>query len=238
MPPEGVSLRNHQDILSFEEIAAVAEAAVALGMDKIRITGGEPLVRREILTLVGMLGQIRGISDYAMTTNGVYLARFAVALKQAGLHRLNISLDTLDPERYRRITRGGELARVLDGIETAQNAGFQTIKLNCVIGTSPDEPDALSVAAFGREKGLEVRFIRRMDISNGHFWPVIGGDGGNCQICNRLRLSSDGKIFPCLFSDLAYSIRELGIETALLRAIENKPASGTRSEKKFYKIGG
>lgn len=238
MPAEGVRLLRHQDILSFEEISAVTRQAVELGVTKVRLTGGEPLVRRDIMTLVAMLGQIEGIQDYAMTTNGILLPEYAADLRAAGIQRLNISLDTLDPARYRAITRNGEVDHVVAGIEAALQVGFQKIKLNCVIDQSTDEPDAQAVAAFGRERGLEVRFIRQMDMAQGRFWRVIGGDGGHCATCNRLRLSSDGKIFPCLFSDQAYDVRELGIEEALRRAVEEKPESGHKSNNRFYRIGG
>jgi cyclic pyranopterin phosphate synthase len=238
MPAEGVKLLQHDDILSFEEIAALTRQAVALGVDKVRLTGGEPLVRRDILTLVEMLGQIKGIQDYAMTTNGILLPDCASDLKTAGIQRLNISLDTLNPMRYQAITRSGRVENVLAGIEAALQVGFQEIKLNCVVDESPDEPDARAVAAFGKERGLEVRFIRQMDMAQGQFWRVVGGDGGHCVTCNRLRLSSDGKIYPCLFSDQAYDIRELGVEKALYLAVAGKPESGHKSNNRFYRIGG
>jgi cyclic pyranopterin phosphate synthase len=176
-------------ILSFEEIEALARGALNLGIDKLRLTGGEPLVRRGIVKLVAMLGRIQGIKDFAMTTNGVLLADFAADLRLAGLGRLNISLDTLDPDRFREISRGGDLSRVLAGIDAAILAGFQRIKLNCVVESSREEADAQQVAAFGRERGFDVRFIRRMDLQEGHFWPVYGGEGGHCNRCNRLRIS-------------------------------------------------
>lgn len=238
MPAEGVKLLRHEDILSFEEITALTRQAVALGVDKVRLTGGEPLVRRDIITLVAMLGQIKGIRDYAMTTNGILLPEYAADLRAAGIQRLNISLDTLNPMRYQAITRSGRVGHVLAGIEAALQVGFAKIKLNCVVDASPDEPDAQAVAAYGQERGLEVRFIRRMDMAAGRFWRVFGGDGGHCVTCNRLRLSSDGKIFPCLFSDQAYDIRELGVEQALRLAVAGKPESGHKSSNRFYRIGG
>ena len=142
MPAEGVPLARHEDILSFEEIAEVTRTAVEMGVDKVRITGGEPLVRRGITRLVEMLAGIGGIRDLAMTTNGVLLAEFAAGLKQAGLGRTNVSLDTVDPQRYRRITRGGELTRALAGIDAAAAAGLTPVKLNCVVEESSCEPDA------------------------------------------------------------------------------------------------
>jgi len=239
MPEEGVTLAPRENILSFEEIFEVTKTAVEMGIDKVRITGGEPLVRHGITTLVAMLARIDGIKDLAMTTNGLLLSEYAQGLAAAGLHRVNISLDTLDPERYRRITRGGELKRVLAGIEAAKSAGLDPIKLNCVVHQSSHEPDAKAVARFAQANGLQVRFIRRMDIAGGEFWPVEGGTGGDCKICNRLRLSSEGMVRPCLFSDLAFSVRELGAEEAIERAVRAKPESGKASlVNTFYGIGG
>ena len=151
MPAEGVQLLPHQDILTFEEMTDVVREAVDLGIDKVRLTGGEPLVRRGIIDLVRMIGQVPGIKDYAMTTNGSLLTEYARDLRAAGIQRLNISLDTVDPERYRQITRVGDLDRVLEGIEAARRVDFGQIKLNCVIQASSDEPDARQVAAFGKE---------------------------------------------------------------------------------------
>jgi cyclic pyranopterin phosphate synthase len=238
MPSHAVAWLDRRDILSFEEIYEVARTAVDMGMDKIRLTGGEPLVRRGVLDLVAMIGRIEGIKDYAMTTNGVLLARYAAGLRAAGLHRLNVHLDTLDPERFRRITRGGDLQAVLDGLDEARAAGFAEIKLNCVIDETPLEKDAQAVLAFGRDHGMEVRFIRQMRLSEGRFWPVHGGAGGRCGACNRLRLSSDGKIIPCLFSDDAYDVRDLGVEQAFRMAVQGKPLHGRQSSHTLYAIGG
>ncbi len=239
MPAEGIEQIAHAEVLSFEEIAEVARRAVGMGVKKVRLTGGEPLVRRGILTLVEMLAAIDGIEDLAMTTNGILLAQFAQPLKEAGLHRLNISLDALQPDRYREVTRGGEVQEVLDGIQAARDAGLKPLKINCVINESAEEPDAVEVADYARSIGAQIRFIRCMDIQEGTFWTVDGGDGGNCAICNRLRLTSDGKIFPCLFNNTHYSVKEHGIEKALALAVENKPESGKpSSDNQFYAMGG
>lgn len=238
MPAEGVQLKRHADILSFEEIEELTRTAVDLGVNKVRLTGGEPLVRKGFLSLVQRLGAIPGIDDLALTTNGVLLPKCAIALREAGLHRVNISLDSMDSERFRAITRCGKLEDTLAGIAAALEAGFRKVKINCVIDKSPNEPDARAVAAYGAEHGLEVRFIRKMDTGKGEFWRVFGGDGGHCESCNRLRVSSDGHIFPCLFSNLSYSVRELGPRQAILTAVEGKPASGHCSENKFYSLGG
>jgi len=239
MPPEGVELIHHKEILSFEEIREIVSYCAELGVNKVRITGGEPLVRRGIVDLVKMLSEIKGIDDLSMTTNGALLDQFAVPLAAAGLKRVNISLDTLNPGNYRHITGVGDIRNVLAGIEAAVEAGLTPIKINCVIKSSRDEPDAREVEAFCIEKGLQVRFIKEMNLKTGAFSTVIGGDGGNCKSCNRLRLTANGKIKPCLFSDLEFDVRELGIEQAILRAIGRKPESGTENKiNSFSNIGG
>jgi len=238
MPAGGVALMDRASILSFEEIRDLTAKAVEMGVDKVRLTGGEPLVRHGILDLVRMLAAIPGIADFAMTTNGVLLGEFARPLREAGLRRINVSLDAIDPVRFSEITRGGDVAQVIAGVDAACAAGFAPVKLNCVVTESPDGPDAREVAAFAKGRGLEVRFIRRMDLDAGQFWPVVGGGGGHCHACSRLRVSSDGRIFPCLFSNVFYSIREHGIETALRLAVANKPEAGKRSDVGIHSLGG
>ena len=239
MPEEGQPLVRREDILSFEEIHEATRTMVEMGIEKVRLTGGEPLVRKDILVLVEMLAGIGGIRDLAMSTNGVLLAEIAHGLKKAGLHRVNVSLDTLDPAGFARITRGGKLERVLAGIEAAVSAGLTPVKLNCVVQRSSAEPDARAVAAFAEREGLEVRFIRKMDAANCRFWVVEGGRGGDCTRCNRLRLSSDGMVRPCLFSDLAFSVRRFGARRATEMAVEAKPAAGdTGRSVGLYEIGG
>ena len=240
MPSDGFKMLRHEDILSFEEMAEVVRTAVELGIVKVRVTGGEPLVRRNVVGFVAMLSAIDGIEDLAMSTNGTLLAEHAQALAEAGLQRVNISLDTMDPDRFRELTGGkGELDAVLAGIEAARRAGLTPIKLNCVVTQSSSEPDARAVARFATENGLEARFIRRMNLAAGSFSIVEGGNGGDCPQCDRLRLSADGRIRPCLFSDLAYSVRELGVREAILQAVRNKPATGLKSKQEgIYAIGG
>ncbi len=229
MPERGVPLIPQENLLTFEEITEVARSAISLGAKKIRLTGGEPLVRAHVVELVGMLARIPGMTDLSMTTNGTMLEALASPLAEAGLQRLNISLDAIDAARYRAKSRGGNVQHVLTGIRAAQAAGFKCIKLNCVIESSCNEPDAQNVADFAREHGLIVRFIRRMNLATGEFWPVIGGAGGDCPRCSRLRLSSDGVVRPCLFSDEGFSVREFGATDALMRAIDHKPWAGQRN---------
>jgi cyclic pyranopterin phosphate synthase len=239
MPSSGIRLLTHQDILSYDEITNVVRTAVEMGVDKVRITGGEPLVRRGITELVKMIADIQGIRDLGMTTNGVMLPKHAKELKAAGLSRVNISLDTLDPEKYKAVTRVGSVEDVYKGIDAALEAGLTPVKLNCVVQKNGFEPDAQKVKEYADSKGLQLRFIPMMDLHKGTFGEVIGGSGGHCASCNRLRLTPNGYIKPCLFSDDEYNVRELGARKAILMAVENKPRCGSSSQKSsFYNIGG
>lgn len=239
MPEEGIKLVSHDETLRFSEIYDCVTFAVGNGIDKIRITGGEPLVRKGIITLVEMIAGIPGIKDFSMTTNAILLDKYAQKLADSGLNRVNISLDTLDEVKYRNITRGGNIYNVLNGIEAAKNAGLNPIKVNCVIKKSKNEKDALMVSEFCKNNNLEVRYIHQMDLGKGDFHVVDGGTGGDCSICNRLRLTATGNIMPCLFSDRSFNIRELGIKNAFLKALENKPKEGCHANNNnFYNIGG
>ncbi len=239
MPAEGIQMLRHEDILTFDEIVEVVRTAVDHGVTKVRLTGGEPLVRKGITDLVTMIHGIEGIRDLSMTTNGILLEKFAKELKEAGLQRINVSLDTLQPNKFREITRGGELEKVLEGLRAASETGLAPIKLNCVVQNSSDEFDAMEVKRYGDENGFQVRFIRQMDLAHGEFYVVEGGEGGNCSICNRLRLTSNGMVKPCLFNAIGYSVRKFGAEEAILRAVEHKPKCGTINVKEqFYNIGG
>ncbi len=254
MPPEGIDKQAHADVLRFEEIELVVRAAAELGVRKVRLTGGEPLARLGVVDLVRRLAAIPGLDDLSMTTNGTLLARHAAALGAAGLHRLNISLDTLRPERFAQITRRGRLDDVWVGIAAAQAAGLTPIKLNMVVvrGLNDDE-----VADFARRTvsdGWHVRFIELMPIGanvgwagggvvpmsevraqieaavgpleavhgptgNGpaRYYRLAGGEGTVgfisalsdhfCRACNRLRLTADGRLRPCLMSDHELDLR-------------------------------
>jgi len=239
MPEEGIKLLRHEDILSFDEIRDFTELAVANGVTKVRITGGEPLVRKGIVTLVRMISGIKGIMDLSMTTNGVLLKHFAKDLRDAGLQRVNISLDTVDPDKFAVITRSGNLNDVFEGIDAAKAAGLLPIKINCVICESKEEIEAKKVMRYCKDNDLEIRYIRQMDLVKGHFSMVDGGTGGDCSVCNRLRLTSNGKLKPCLFSNTEFDIRKLGYGEAIKLAIELKPACGSVNETgAFYNIGG
>jgi len=239
MPEEGIQLLNHKDILRFEEILDFTKVAVNKGIDKIRITGGEPLVRKGVVNFVKELSQINGIKDLSMTTNGILLEEFAQPLKDAGLHRVNISLDTVNADHYREITRCGDLTKVINGIKAAKKAGLTPLKINCVINESSEEPDAVGVKKFCESMNIEVRFIHKMNLAKGHFSIVEGGTGGDCNLCNKLRLSSDGKLRPCLFNDVSIDIRKQGFDKAIEIALDLKPVRGTVScQNKFNEIGG
>ncbi len=247
MPEAGVRFLPRPEILTFEEIARFVRAAVGLGIRKLRVTGGEPLVRKNLDRLVAELAAIPGIEDLALTTNGVLLAEQAEALHAAGLRRLNVHLDTLDRERFRLITRRDDLARVLEGIDAAQRAGFASIKINAVAVKDLVEPDIVPLVRYGLERGIEVRFIEFMPLDAQGLWqrdkvlfageimrmltrefgaldPIPDADrrapaseysfaGGAgkvgfiasvsrpfCLNCNRIRLTSDGKLRYCLFA--------------------------------------
>ena len=239
MPEEGIRLLSHEQILSFEEIVEAVQTAVQMGLTKIRLTGGEPLVRRGIVDLVALIADIAGVEDLAMTTNGILLAQYADDLAHAGLRRINISLDTMDAGRYRHITRGGDIQQVFQGIQAARQAGLDPIKLNCVVGSFSTETDAEAVRQFGQANGFPVRTIRQMSFPDGCFSIVRGGTGGDCKQCSRIRLSSDGKVRPCLFSDVFYDIRQLGPAEAFRLAVDTKPKAGKPcGHKTMQAIGG
>jgi len=271
IPENGVPLKEHKDILSFESIEKIVRAAAALGINKIRFTGGEPLVRRGITSLIQMISEIPGINDVSLTTNGILLGDMAHELKAAGLQRVNISLDSLRPERFREITRGGNLDSALAGIRAAREAGLAPIKINTVLigGFNDDEIEDLVRLTWS--ESVDVRFIELMPIgeasgwSNGHFIsnetilktvPVlrpleaddvhspahyyrIPGAVGKvglinpisshfCESCNRIRLTADGRLKPCLHSeqeiDLRSALNDPEALTALIRkAILSKP---------------
>lgn len=239
MPAEGVPQMDHTEILSFDEIVDAVKYGVSIGIDKVRLTGGEPLVRKGIVDLVKMIWNVEGIKDLSMTTNAILLDRFADDLKEAGLQRLNISLDTVDAKKFSEVSRGGDIDQVFKGIAAAKKAGLSPIKINCVIWESSKEKDAQAVAKYCEDNDLKIRFIHQMNLKTGEFSVVEGGDGGNCKQCNRLRLTASGDIKPCLFSDLSYNVRTLGVEEAFSQAIGGKPKAGTYNKSgDFYNIGG
>ena len=165
MPPQGITLMPRSDILRYEEIGAIAQAAAELGISKVRLTGGEPLVRAELLRLVRLLSRIEGIDDLSLTSNGVLLKRYAAPLKEAGLRRVNVSLDTLKRERYLELTRRDRLGDVLDGIEAARKAGLDPVKINMVVMRGINDDEVLDFARLSLEEGWHVRFVELMPFS-------------------------------------------------------------------------
>ena len=172
MPAENVRFKPRRELLRFEEIARLVSVAARLGVDKLRITGGEPLVRHDLPKLIAMLAEVHGIRDIALTTNGILLAEQAASLRRAGLSRLNVSLDTLDPARFQQITRREGLERVINGVLAARSVGFERIKLNAVAIRHLTEDDVLPLARFARQHGLELRFIEFMPLDADDQWDT------------------------------------------------------------------
>ena len=170
MPPEGVEKRTHRDILTLEELAEIAEAAVACGVKKIRLTGGEPLVRRGLLDLCRLLRTIPGLEELCLTTNGSLLPQFAAPLREAGVDRLNISLDTLRPERFAAMTRLGTLRDVLEGVQAAEAAGFRDLKFDTVLIGGFNDDEIMDFVNLSREHPWEMRFIELMPMGPCASW--------------------------------------------------------------------
>jgi len=192
MPAEGVPLMSHQDILTYEEIYSITRAAAELGINKVRLTGGEPLVRSGLTELVKMLAQIKAIDEISLTTNGTLLSRYAAELKQAGLKRVNISLDTLKSGKFRLITRGTlNLSDVLEGIEAARSVGLNPVKLNMVVMSGINDDELLDFAAKTINEEWHVRFIEFMPINSSASYFVSVSD-------MRRRLELLGQLEPCL----------------------------------------
>lgn len=267
MPEEGVAHRDHNEMMTAEETLMAVQSAVDLGITKIRITGGEPLVKRGIVKLCKAVADMQGVEEVCITTNGVLLPQLAGDLKDAGVDRLNISLDTLDPDKFNYITRIGNLQDVLDGMNAAETAGFENTKINCVLMGGFNDDEIEKFVDLTREHPIEVRFIELMPIGGGidfdkqqfvsceevlkkvpelepmeqedgvaRLYRIPGASGRVglirpiscefCEGCNKIRLTADGKIKPCLHSDQEISIKGLvqeEMEEALKKAILDKP---------------
>ena len=289
MPEEGIPKKDHAAMLTEDEMIRAVEAAASLGITKLRITGGEPLVKKNIFSICSRAAAVPGIREVCLTTNGIRLPELAVPLREAGVKRLNISLDTLDPEKYTRITRCGKLADALAGIRAALEAGYDKIKLNAVLigGFNDDEIGAL--AALTLRYPLDMRFIELMPMGENGFGkeaylpytavldrlPELeptGEEGGAaklyrlpgglgnvglispigahfCGSCNRLRLTADGKLKPCLHSPAEYPIKGLdreGMAGVMKEAILGKPewhgtlnyVNRSQSQRSMNRIGG
>jgi len=293
MPEEGICKKDHDDMLSLEEIVEIVKAGAKLGIDKVRITGGEPLVRNGIVEFIQMISNIDGIKDIAITTNGILLPKYGEALKNAGLKRVNISIDSLKPDKYKEITRGGDLSKVLDGINEAIRLGLTPVKLNVVAIGGYNDDEIGDFIELTKDKPIDVRFIELMPIGEASEWgkdkfisnediknkfvdlvpteteasspakyyKLPGGKGrvgfinpiSNhfCGDCNRLRLTSDGKLKPCLHSNNEIDILEVArnnpekIYDVLKSAILSKPEkhylysdNHEESNRNMFQIGG
>lgn len=231
MPVEGIQLKPHREILSYESIALIASCAGKLGFTKIRFTGGEPLVKRNIESLIEMISLTGKYREITMTTNGALLTvEKAQQLKNNGLTRINISLDTLDPDRFAELTRGGNINEVLAGIEAAKKAGLFPIKINMIVfaETKPNEID--SMRSFCNEHGLILQTIKHFSLYNRENetnYPHTFDRPQPCEMCNRLRLTSDGYFKSCLFSDREIKVDLNNIEQSIRMAVGTKSLQGT-----------
>ena len=227
MSEEGITPMDHSELLSFEQITEIVREAVKIGFVKLRLTGGEPLVRRDLVNLVKMLKDVEGIEFIGITTNGILLPGLALPLKAAGLDALNISLDTLDPEKYSEITRWGRLESALAGIDAALDAGFENIKINMVIPESIEPCELEDMESFCREKGLKLQRIRQYSLTEHKIDNLLYDRPLSCGLCDRLRLTSDGFLKPCLHSNKEIKVDFNDIAASLREAVLDKPARGS-----------
>lgn len=290
MPEEGIEKKSHDEMLTEDEIITAVEAAASLGVTKIRITGGEPLVKKNIVSICRRTAAVEGIKELCLTTNGILLPKLAKELKEAGVKRVNLSLDTLDPEKYAYITRMGSLEDFKAGLEAALEAGFEKVKINTVLIGGFNDGEIVKLARLTEKYPLDVRFIEMMPMYDGgdfgeaafipntkvlDFLPEavsqrhdggvaelyrLPGAKGNiglispisahfCGDCNRIRLTSDGKIKPCLHGPDEYSLKGLdfaAMKDVMEKAIWNKPAwhgvlnskNRSRAGRNMNQIGG
>ncbi|MGD0353315.1 MAG: GTP 3',8-cyclase MoaA [Dehalococcoidia bacterium] len=308
LPPEGIALLPQGEVLTYEEIARVAGLAAELGINKVRLTGGEPLVRARLSELVAMLAGIDGIDDISLTTNGVLLKQYAAELKRAGLKRVNVSLDSLSRAKFERITRQDRLSDVLQGIEAAKACGLNPVKVNMVVMRGINDDEVMDFARLTTAEGWHVRFIELMPFAidnppDGHSigdkanlhpafvsvdeikerlqilgklepsLPITGNGPAKyfrlpqargtigfiapvsqhfCFSCNRLRLTAEGKLRPCLLSDREIDLRQpvrsgaspRELKKVITEAIQEKPqkhelSQGRASKKRLMsQVGG
>lgn len=287
MPPEGVAPRRHDEILRYEEIVRLVGAAMPLGIRRIRLTGGEPLARKDAIDLVRGLAALPGLEEISMTTNGTLLAPVATKLAEAGLRRVNISLDSLRPELFRRLTRGGDLRRVLAGIEAALAAGLVPVKLNTVVMAGVNDEEVPDLARLTLTRDVHFRFIEFMALGasagrggyvpSRRLWervqPLIEEAGGLeetsvpgsgpartwrlrgargtfgfispvsdkfCDRCNRLRLTADGFLRPCLLSTREVDVKgplRAGASDAELAGLFRQAVALKPAEQEFPQVG-
>jgi len=286
MPPQGVTFKPHSSILRYEEIIKIVEVGTELGIKKVRITGGEPLVRQGVVDLIKELRKISALEDITMTTNGVLLPKYAFALKRAGLSRVNISLDSLNPDTYKTITRRGEFSQAIEGIKAALEGGLSPVKINTVVMKGLNDSELESFVELTKDKDLHVRFIEYMPMGetsllSGNYYvslnefkekiinkmgmvPVdiknngpskdfkVPGARGTvgfitaishnfCSTCNRMRLTADGFLRPCLASDVEVNMRDEdgkisteGVREKFEKALLLKPISHNFYKNNFF----
>lgn len=290
IPEDGIEAISHEDLLSFEEISELVAHFVKLGVTKIRLTGGEPLVRKDVVELIRMISSHTEVNDIALTTNGTRLKEMAQDLKDAGLNRVNISLDSLKDDRFKWITRGGDLNDAVEGIEEAKRVGLG-IKINCVINKGINDDEIVDFMNLTISEGFDVRFIELMPIgetadyakkyfysnqlilknhadlkavqasdtsSPASYYQYKNGKGrvglisplscNFCANCNRMRLTSDGKLKPCLHSDIEIDLKEAlrngeDVDQLIMHGVDVKPEKHLLDEHKYIvrtmnKIGG
>ncbi len=255
MPLEAYNWIDRREVLRYEEILRLAKLFIDAGVDKIRLTGGEPLLRKDLERLIEKLSALDGLKVLCLTTNGALLAEKAPALKAAGLGQINVSLDTLDPEKFKKITQRGDLGSVLDGLRAAEDQRFSAVKINTVVERGVNDDEILDLVEFSRKNRFPIRFIEYMDVGNSNDWnsekvvtkeeildtiharyPLREAerndpsapstdyeflDGGGqfgviasvtepfCSACTRARLTADGKLVTCLFSEKGFDLKAL-----------------------------
>ncbi len=290
MPPEGINDMSCRDILSYEELIRIVSVAVSKGIKKVRITGGEPLVRKGIVGFIRSLKKIRGIEDLSLTTNGVLLKEFARELASSGLNRINVSLDSLDPRKYERITGLDHIYRVMEGLEEAEKSKLTPVKINAVIIKGLNDDEVIDFALITKRKPYHIRFIEYMPFNSRDLWNrakcistseliatinsfqkliPVNDDGRRtgparryrfedgigelgfispvsdhfCSSCNRLRLTADGRLRTCLFSDDDIDVKAVlrngcsdeELEKVLFSAVKSKPERHRIGEAPFKK---
>jgi cyclic pyranopterin phosphate synthase len=254
MPLDNYEWISRREVLTFEEITRLSELLVSMGVEEIRVTGGEPLLRHKLSELLARLASIDGLQDLSLTTNASLLHPYAAALSRAGLQRINVSLDTINPRKFRAMTKRDDLASVLQGLLTAKSIGIHPIKINSVVQRGVNDDDILPMTDFARENGFWLRFIEYMDVGNTNRWvskkmvskseilerinarypleevgrgnthaPAVNyrfrDGGGNigviasvtepfCEGCTRIRLTADGRLVLCLFSDQSIDLKK------------------------------
>lgn len=293
MPEEGILKKKHEDILRIEEIEEIVAEGAKIGIEKVRITGGEPLIKKGIIELVRKISNIDGIKDLAITTNGTLLKQYAKDLKYSGLNRVNISIDSLNKEKYKKITRGGKIEEVLAGIEEARRVGLTPIKLNTVLIGGFNDDEIEDFVNLTNNENIDVRFIELMPLGQASRWakehfisnikvlenfpdlvPLCKEDKGSpakyyklpmgkgrvglinpisshfCSSCNRIRITADGRIKPCLHSNYEINIKSLirqniKLSDILKLAIKSKPKEHIIKKDEYepiirnmYQIGG